>query len=115
MDRLHKRVGSNAEKRSSAGTSASHGQSDNADGASGEANGHAEDEEPARRIYFNTPIPDSERDEEGNLKAHYPRNKIRTSKYTALTFIPKNLWLQFHNIANIYFLFIIILQASLRH
>ncbi|GLA13951.1 hypothetical protein AnigIFM62618_011369 [Aspergillus niger] len=65
----------------------------------------------SRKVYFNLPIPDSERDEEGNLKTVYPRNKIRTSIYTPLTFIPKNLWLQFHNIANLYFLFVIILQC----
>lgn len=59
------------------------------------------------------PIPDEERDEEGTLKAQYPGNKIRTAKYTPLTFIPKNLWLQFQNIANLYFLFIIILGVGL--
>ncbi|OOF92686.1 hypothetical protein ASPCADRAFT_209940 [Aspergillus carbonarius ITEM 5010] len=68
-------------------------------------------ESSSRKVYFNLPIPDSERDEEGNLKAVYPRNKIRTSIYTPLTFVPKNLWLQFHNIANLYFLFVIILQC----
>lgn len=47
-------------------------------------------------------------------KTSYPRNKIRTAKYTPLTFIPKNIWFQFHNIANIYFLFIIILGVRPR-
>lgn len=55
------------------------------------------------------PLPQTERDEEGQPLAHYARNKIRTAKYTPLSFIPKNLWFQFHNIANVYFLFIIIL------
>lgn len=64
-----------------------------------------------RRIYFNIPIPESERDEDGRPKAAYPRNKIRTAKYTALSFVPKNIWFQFQNIANIYFLFIIILSV----
>ncbi|GKZ35717.1 hypothetical protein AbraIFM66950_006469 [Aspergillus brasiliensis] len=63
-----------------------------------------------RRIYFNIPIPESERDEDGRPRAAYPRNKIRTAKYTALSFVPKNIWFQFQNIANIYFLFIIILS-----
>ncbi|RAH59232.1 phospholipid-translocating P-type ATPase domain-containing protein [Aspergillus piperis CBS 112811] len=63
-----------------------------------------------RRIYFNIPIPESERDEDGRPMAAYPRNKIRTAKYTALSFVPKNIWFQFQNIANIYFLFIIILS-----
>ncbi|CAG7956935.1 unnamed protein product [Penicillium nalgiovense] len=63
-----------------------------------------------RRIYFSIPIPESERDEDGHLHITYPRNKIRTAKYTPLTFVPYNIWLQFHNIANIYFLFVIILN-----
>lgn len=62
-----------------------------------------------RTIYFNIPIPENERDEDGRPKMEYPRNKIRTAKYTPLSFVPKNLWFQFQNIANIYFLFIIIL------
>ncbi|KAI6242235.1 Phospholipid-transporting ATPase [Aphelenchoides fujianensis] len=33
----------------------------------------------------------------------FPSNKISTSKYTWLTFLPKNLWEQFHRWANIYF------------
>lgn len=31
-------------------------------------------------------------------------NKIKTSKYTALNFVPKNLIEQFSQLANIYFL-----------
>ena len=37
-------------------------------------------------------------------------NSIRTTKYTILTFIPKNLFEQFHRVANIYFLAIVILN-----
>lgn len=37
-------------------------------------------------------------------------NAIRTTKYTILTFFPKNLFEQFHRFANWYFLFIIILN-----
>ena len=37
-------------------------------------------------------------------------NTIRTTKYTILTFLPKNLFEQFHRFANWYFLFIIILN-----
>ena len=65
----------------------------------------------ARVIYVNVPLPDEAKDEEGRIKQHYARNKIRTAKYTPLSFIPKNLWFQFHNIANIYFFFIIILSV----
>uniref|UniRef100_A0A093V9D9 Phospholipid-transporting ATPase n=1 Tax=Talaromyces marneffei PM1 TaxID=1077442 RepID=A0A093V9D9_TALMA len=105
VDRLHKRNASSAEeKRNSAGSSTGDGNN----GAPNEG-APAESQQETRRIYFNMPIPDEERDEEGNLKVQYPRNKIRTAKYTPLSFIPKNLWLQFQNIANLYFLFIIIL------
>ncbi|KAK4948210.1 phospholipid transporting ATPase, partial [Elasticomyces elasticus] len=62
-----------------------------------------------RTIYFNTPLPEEAKNEAGLPKASYARNKIRTAKYTAVSFIPKNLWYQFHNIANMYFFFIIIL------
>lgn len=65
--------------------------------------------EQGRTIWFNIPLPDDAKTEQGLPKTTYARNKIRTAKYTALSFIPKNLWFQFHNIANIYFLFVIIL------
>lgn len=67
---------------------------------------------PGRRIFFNQALPDDARDEEGLPVTQFVRNKIRTAKYTPLSFVPKNLWFQFHNIANIYFLFIIILSVS---
>ncbi|KAI5290162.1 hypothetical protein KEM54_002315, partial [Ascosphaera aggregata] len=63
-----------------------------------------------RTIYFNLPLPPEMFDDEGQMKVTYARNKIRTAKYTPLSFVPKNLWFQFHNVANIYFLFIIILN-----
>jgi phospholipid-translocating ATPase len=65
-----------------------------------------------RKIYVNQPLPPEAIAEDGRIKAQYSRNKIRTAKYTALSFVPKNLWFQFHNIANIYFLFIVILSVS---
>lgn len=65
-----------------------------------------------RKLYFNLPLPDDLKDEDGNPTQQYARNKIRTAKYTPLSFIPKNLWFQFHNIANIFFLFIDILVVS---
>lgn len=40
----------------------------------------------------------------------YTNNSIRTTKYTLLTFLPKNLFEQFHRVANVYFLFIVILN-----
>lgn len=71
-----------------------------------------QDAPQARKIYVNQPLPPEARDEDGHIVAQYARNKIRTAKYTPLSFVPKNLWFQFHNIANIYFLFIVILSVS---
>lgn len=62
-----------------------------------------------RTLYFNTPLPQNMVDEEGKPINRYPRNKIRTTKYTPLTFFPKNIMLQFQNFANVYFLVLIIL------
>ncbi|KAF3938391.1 hypothetical protein ABW19_dt0206281 [Dactylella cylindrospora] len=80
----------------------------------GEASSDGEETDGAsilnRTIYVNIPLPDEAKDEDGKPRAQYARNKIRTAKYTPLSFVPKNLWLQFHNVANIYFLFITILQ-----
>eukprot|EP01047_Picozoa_sp_COSAG01_P010027 COSAG01_NODE_421_length_17271_cov_524.391218_1_plen_510_part_00 len=42
----------------------------------------------------------------------YIDNTLKTSKYTCLNFVPKNLWEQFHRVANLYFLFIGALQVS---
>ncbi|CAO3633882.1 unnamed protein product [Cunninghamella blakesleeana] len=50
-------------------------------------------------------------DHENNGHHVYNTNRIRTSKYTPLTFIPKNLFEQFRGIANLYFLFLVILQC----
>uniref|UniRef100_A0A4W3JJ76 P-type ATPase N-terminal domain-containing protein n=1 Tax=Callorhinchus milii TaxID=7868 RepID=A0A4W3JJ76_CALMI len=40
----------------------------------------------------------------------YAGNKISTTRYTLLTFIPKNLYEQFHRFANTYFLFLALLN-----
>lgn len=40
----------------------------------------------------------------------YTNNFISTTKYTILTFLPKNLFEQFHRFANLYFLFIVLLN-----
>jgi len=109
-ERLHRRIGSNSEKkRDSLGKET--GPSENGDLTSSEADSEEQDT-GGRTVYFNIPLPAHERDDEGHPKAHYARNKIRTAKYTPLSFIPKNLWFQFHNIANVYFLFIIILGVG---
>lgn len=41
---------------------------------------------------------------------HLVGNKIRTTKYTLLSFVPKNLLEQFHRVANLYFIFIVLLN-----
>ena len=40
----------------------------------------------------------------------YTGNMVSTTKYTVVTFLPKNLFEQFHRMANIYFLFIVVLN-----
>lgn len=42
----------------------------------------------------------------GNLLKTYKINKIQTTKYSLLSFLPKNLFEQTHRVANIYFIFI---------
>ncbi|KAL9051738.1 MAG: hypothetical protein Q9162_005840 [Coniocarpon cinnabarinum] len=75
-------------------------------------NGDADGEATGRTIHVNQPLPPEAKDEDGRPVAHYARNKIRTAKYTPLSFVPKNLWFQFHNVANIYFLFIVLLSIE---
>ncbi|XP_036775427.2 phospholipid-transporting ATPase VB isoform X1 [Manis pentadactyla] len=44
------------------------------------------------------------------ISRRYPGNRICTTKYTLLTFLPQNLFEQFHRWANLYFLFLVILN-----
>ena len=67
-----------------------------------------------RKVFVQTPLADDMLTQQGEAlvpKQIYPRNKIRTTKYTPINFIPKNLFNQFQNVANGYFLFCIILGA----
>ncbi|KZT71083.1 phospholipid-translocating P-type ATPase [Daedalea quercina L-15889] len=66
---------------------------------------------PRRKVYVNHPLPREEVDRRGEPLVRYKRNKVRTSKYTIITFIPKNLYEQFRRVANIYFLALAIVQA----
>ncbi|KAJ3571132.1 hypothetical protein NPX13_g5488 [Xylaria arbuscula] len=118
MDRIHNRTGSTEKKRESGGSSQSDGNSgvlgttiNEEPGEEVDANSTTTSEEDgeSRTLFFNLPLPESFKDEEGNPSQTYTRNKIRTAKYTPLTFVPKNIWFQFHQIANIFFLFNVIL------
>ncbi|KAM9515799.1 phospholipid-transporting ATPase IK-like isoform 1-T1 [Guaruba guarouba] len=44
-------------------------------------------------------------------KQKYAGNAIKTAKYNVFTFLPLNLYEQFHRMANIYFVFVIFLQT----
>ena len=67
--------------------------------------------EQSRTVYVNTHVDPHDLDEDGSPAVDYPRNKVRTARYTPFTFIPKNLYFQFQNVANLYFLLLVILQA----
>lgn len=108
-ERLHRRMGSGGEKRDSIGKEGGLPGDQSADSS----DAGSDEQDPGRKVYFNVPLPQSARDDDGHPTAHYARNKIRTAKYTPLSFVPKNLWFQFHNIANVYFLFIIILGVRI--
>ena len=60
-------------------------------------------DEDARLIHINDPARTNERFE-------FAGNSIRTSKYSVITFLPRNLFEQFHRVAYIYFLVIAILN-----
>lgn len=66
-----------------------------------------------RAVVFNRQLPEEFLDPQtGRPNTAYSRNKIRTTKYTSLSFLPKNITNQFiHNIANMYFLALLILGA----
>lgn len=54
------------------------------------------------------PLPGAPDDSERG--AHLADNRLKTTKYTALSFLPKNLFEQFHRLANVYFVFIALLN-----
>ncbi|CAG8455671.1 8932_t:CDS:2 [Paraglomus occultum] len=62
-----------------------------------------------RRVFVNLPLPSTHLDRRNDPKVKYVSNRIVTSKYTTLTFVPKNLFEQFRRAANMYFLFMAIL------
>lgn len=106
LNRRHQKNGSN-EKNQVSDDGLKGGDPSPAEGDAAEA--EEEEENDDRTLFFNIPLPDEHKDEEGHPLQTYARNKVRTAKYTPLSFVPKNLWFQFHNVANIFFLFIVIL------
>ncbi|KAG8948486.1 hypothetical protein FRC04_009694 [Tulasnella sp. 424] len=64
-----------------------------------------------RRIFVNVPLPLELQASNGDPSTNYVRNKVRTSKYTLLTFVPKNLYEQFRRVANLYFLVTVVVQV----
>ncbi|XP_059018080.1 phospholipid-transporting ATPase VD isoform X4 [Mustela lutreola] len=50
------------------------------------------------------------KDEYDKFSGTYVNNRIRTTKYTLLNFVPRNLFEQFHRAANLYFLFLAVLN-----
>ncbi|KAK6904232.1 hypothetical protein I203_107748 [Kwoniella mangroviensis CBS 8507] len=66
----------------------------------------------SRSIYINEELPSEFYDKKGKLLKNkkYPTNQNVTSKYTILTFLPRNLFEQFRRVANIFFAAINILQ-----
>lgn len=119
-DRMNRKSGSNEKNRHSGGSQTIRNDHDD-DATAVDPNSPTEEgddddeEEDGRTLFFNIPLPPEMKDEEGHPIVTYTRNKIRTAKYTPLSFIPKNLWYQFHNIANVFFLFLCILVVSTKH
>lgn len=114
INRFHSKKSNSDEKKRESGSSADTPQLEGIQEEVDDVTESGDQEDTRRRIFFNIPLPDDAKDEEGHPLAQYARNKIRTAKYTPLSFVPKNLWFQFHNIANIYFLFVIVLAVRNR-
>lgn len=118
LERLQK--GQNEKKRDSSGAESASNPSvmntvveESEEEGEAEATEESQDGSGPRSVFVNMTLPAEAIDANGHPTARYERNKIRTAKYTPLSFIPKNLWYQFHSIANIYFLFLVILSVSI--
>ncbi|XP_008496299.2 probable phospholipid-transporting ATPase VA [Calypte anna] len=65
-------------------------------------------ESKTRLVRSNLLLPEAETEKsKGTVLAN---NRLKTTKYTALSFLPKNLFEQFHRLANVYFVFIALLN-----
>ncbi|TVY41778.1 Phospholipid-transporting ATPase [Lachnellula subtilissima] len=111
MNRLHHRGSHRSERKRDSREPGSMGANiNNVHGIANEnADPTADSDEERRQVHFNIPLPPDALDDNGYPKISYGSNKIRTAKYTPLSFLPKNLWFQFHSIANVYFFILIIL------
>lgn len=65
---------------------------------------------PAGKHRVVIPHLQSFKDEYERFSGTYVNNRIRTTKYTLLNFVPRNLFEQFHRAANLYFLFLVVLN-----
>ncbi|KAJ6531132.1 hypothetical protein B0H19DRAFT_1190540 [Mycena capillaripes] len=67
---------------------------------------------PKRTVFVNQKLPQDYFDHKEKIKSDhvYTSNQVITSKYTLITFLPRNLLEQFRRVANVFFLAIAILQ-----
>ncbi|TCD68462.1 hypothetical protein EIP91_010748 [Steccherinum ochraceum] len=67
---------------------------------------------PPRTVFVHQPLPADYYDQKQRIKKEhlYTTNQVITSKYTVVTFVPRNLLEQFRRIANVFFLAIAIMQ-----
>lgn len=65
-------------------------------------------ESKTRLVHSNLLLPEAEADK--SKRTVLASNRLKTTKYTALSFLPKNLFEQFHRLANVYFVFIALLN-----
>lgn len=63
---------------------------------------------PRRTVFVNEDTPDDYRDHRNRVKSEhvYSSNQVITSKYTIITFIPRNLLEQFRRVANMLVFFL---------
>lgn len=69
---------------------------------------HRDADRPVRTVVSNLPFEDLKKREQPNHR--YEGNAIKTNKYRLWSFIPMNLFEQFHRMANIYFVGLAILN-----
>ncbi|XP_073676362.1 phospholipid-transporting ATPase VB [Garra rufa] len=69
---------------------------------------HWDSDRPIRKVVSNLPFEDLKKREQPNRQ--YEGNAIKTNKYRLWSFIPMNLFEQFHRMANIYFVGLAILN-----